>query len=389
MRKKHTNIYVYMTFVFLSNFSLLASFLSLYLSELNYSVSIISLLFLSFMISKFIFEIPTGFISDMYGRKICGILGIIILLISYMLLLKNNIIYFFISFIIKGIGITFISGSFESIYIESLDKEELLKYNSIERLIFYVSLGISAFVSGFCIKKFGYNFIIIFDIIIIFIALVVSLYFKNINEIPSKKDTLSKNIVSAIKSIKHNKILLLLLCMDFANAFSFVGIEDFYAKFLQDNNINEILSGIIMSMELIFAAVIGLFSSKIFKKTKSYLWLYILPILNIVLMIIVYIKILPPIFIPILFFMKSTFFTIYAPMRYDLIQKNTESKFRATTISIRSQIIAIASILFLVLSSLLGTIFDISKITLIALGISLCIVIITIYKLRKIINEYI
>lgn len=86
MEKGEKKIFIlYMSFVFLSNFSLLARFLSAFLTHIEFNLFTISTLYLVFQITKFIFEIPTGYISDRYGRKISAELGIVLFIISYVL----------------------------------------------------------------------------------------------------------------------------------------------------------------------------------------------------------------------------------------------------------------------------------------------------------------
>ena len=61
----------------------------------------------------------------------------------------------------KGIGYTFISGSIEALFVESIDEELIIKYNTIERLIFYSSSAIALIIAGYMIKDIGFKWIIL------------------------------------------------------------------------------------------------------------------------------------------------------------------------------------------------------------------------------------
>lgn len=177
MIKEKKIVILYMFFVFLSNFSMLEQFLSAFLVSLKINITIISILFFIYQFSKFIFEIPTGFISDRFGRKKSALIGFSILIISYFLLLKEDINLFYLSFFLKGLGLTFISGSVESMYIESINSDNLLKYNTIERFVFYSSLALSALIGGFLIKFLNYQGIIIIDLFIMVSLLFLIFFF--------------------------------------------------------------------------------------------------------------------------------------------------------------------------------------------------------------------
>lgn len=83
LNKEKQILVLYMIFVFVSSFELLSQFLSSFLTYLKFDLITISILYLIFQISKFVFEVPTGYIADKYGRKISAVLGMLLLLISY------------------------------------------------------------------------------------------------------------------------------------------------------------------------------------------------------------------------------------------------------------------------------------------------------------------
>lgn len=74
-----------------------------------------------FMLSVFLFEIPTGFIADKYGRKVSIILGGICGSISMMIFgLINNYFMFFIAEAIGALGVTLFSGADKALIYDTL-----------------------------------------------------------------------------------------------------------------------------------------------------------------------------------------------------------------------------------------------------------------------------
>jgi len=79
----HRNIRLYYLFVFLRNLFLISAVIIPFFSEwggLNQAQ--IQILQSSFMVSVFIFEVPTGVIADRFSRKLSLILGNVVVIIG-------------------------------------------------------------------------------------------------------------------------------------------------------------------------------------------------------------------------------------------------------------------------------------------------------------------
>lgn len=380
MIKEKKIVILYMFFVFLSNFSMLEQFLSAFLVSLKINITIISILFFIYQFSKFIFEIPTGFISDRFGRKKNALIGFSILIISYFLLLKEDINLFYLSFFLKGLGLTFISGSVESMYIESINSDNLLKYNTIERFVFYSSLALSALIGGFLIRFLNYRGIIIIDLFIMVSLLFLISFFKD------STTNYSENKISIKKCIhilKENSVLIYFLLIDFSTAFSGVGMESLYPAYLKDLGVKIDYIGIFIAFQLILSASFGLFLPKIKNIIESKILLYLFPIIRVLITIPIYLKLLPVFIIPIFFTLQSLFFVSYAPLKYQIFQKNIPDLYRATILSISSQLIACGAIFFYGLSSILGRFLKLPTILLISLFVTLILTSYSCFKLYK------
>ena len=84
---KNRTVLLYMTFVFLSNFSTVLYFLTVYLEFVGLSMVAISSMMIAYQVSKFILEVPTGYIADRFGRKTSGLVGVVGMLGYYAALL--------------------------------------------------------------------------------------------------------------------------------------------------------------------------------------------------------------------------------------------------------------------------------------------------------------
>jgi|TARA_Y100000310_G_C20603010_1_gene774057 MFS family permease len=115
-----------------ASFSLISAYAILYLLDLGFSFFQVSIIFALSPIMSVIFEIPTGAIADIYGRKVSVFLsylasGIIMLLIP----LSSNFYYLAFLFAIWGITQTLSTGAYTAWVIDSLKqkrKSELIDY---------------------------------------------------------------------------------------------------------------------------------------------------------------------------------------------------------------------------------------------------------------------
>lgn len=66
---KNRTVLLYMTFVFLSNFSTILYFLTVYLEFVGFSMVAISSMMIAYQVSKFILEVPTGLLTGLDERQ--------------------------------------------------------------------------------------------------------------------------------------------------------------------------------------------------------------------------------------------------------------------------------------------------------------------------------
>ncbi len=139
---------------FLTEFFLFAPIMIPFFTSLNFNMREIFFIESVFFATIVIFEIPSGYFADKYGRRQSLIVGSIFHLAGAIIwAFSYSFTSFFIGNFIWGLGLAFTSGANTALLYESLlrlGKEK--EYKKIQGNIFFVaemSLFISAFIGGF------------------------------------------------------------------------------------------------------------------------------------------------------------------------------------------------------------------------------------------------
>ena len=109
---------------------IMAAYWTLYLVDLGISFAKIALITAMIPISSFLFEIPTGAIADLYGRKTSVFISYFLSALCFfgILLSKTNIYLLLILYFILGIAFTFESGALESWFVDSIKHKKQTKH---------------------------------------------------------------------------------------------------------------------------------------------------------------------------------------------------------------------------------------------------------------------
>lgn len=257
---KNRTVLLYMTFVFLSNFSTILYFLTVYLEFVGFSMVAISSMMIAYQVSKFILEVPTGYIADRFGRKTSGLVGVVGMLGYYAaLLFARSPLLLIGTFALKGFAVACVSGSIEAIYIDSVSQDQLVRLNVVERFVFYASYAISACVGGFISSVGAYLIGLSADIIAMVLTLVVVVCIPEMRRgdtAATPKRGISSKMIGA--AIARNGILRSVFIMDCSQAFAFVALEDFFSLLLAGRGMNAVASGVIIAVQLLASASMGL-----------------------------------------------------------------------------------------------------------------------------------
>lgn len=136
----------------LSNIMLELVVWMIYLKQMGWSVGEIALLESVFTVCQFLFEFPTGIISDRLGHKNTLLLGetlSILYLITFFFPAHHWLLY--VGFTLFALGLAFISGTDVSLMYETVPEEEkkkFLKYSSYFNMVAIWGMAISNILGG-------------------------------------------------------------------------------------------------------------------------------------------------------------------------------------------------------------------------------------------------
>jgi MFS family permease len=139
------------------------AFLIVYLRDLGFSLFQIGILVAVMPLFILIFEIPTGAIADIYGRKFSVLLGLLLEGIGvFLAFFFTNFYALMAVFAFIGIGTTFSSGASEAWIVDLLKKKKknfLQKYFVKKQSFDSFALVVSGILGAFLVKHFGISII--------------------------------------------------------------------------------------------------------------------------------------------------------------------------------------------------------------------------------------
>lgn len=369
---KNRTVLLYMTFVFLSNFSTILYFLTVYLEFVGFSMVAISSMMIACQVSKFILEVPTGYIADRFGRKTSGLVGVVGMLGYYVaLLLVRSPLLLIGAFALKGFAVACMSGSIEAIYIDSVSQDQLVRLNVVERFVFYSSYALSACVGGFISSAGAYLIGLLADIIAMVLTLVVVVCIPEMRRgdtTATPKRGISPKMIGA--AIARNGILRSAFIMDCSQAFAFVALEDFFSLLLAGRGMNAVASGVIIAVQLLASASMGLIVPSVIAHVDKGRFARICGIVRLSLAALSLIPFTPVYLLPVFYVLQTVAYSLFAPIKYSIFQNAVDSSTRCSLISVQSQMVAVGAILFYLFNAALSSIAGIRVVLLVALGIS-------------------
>lgn len=310
----------------------------------------------------FIFEIPTGIVSDVYSRKLSIIIGTTLIGLGFIIEASiPKFIIIIISQIVWGIGHTFISGSIDAWIAEESKGEDLNKVyikgaqagqiGSVVGIVFSTILGnLSVRIP-----------IALGGVIFIIFAMFLWIYMREENFTPSAPEELNTfrkmcyTFKSSVKFIKSKPIIMLLLSATLFYGLASEGYDRLYtAHFLQDTILPSIWSlssvtwfGIFgISGMLLNAGVMQLIVKRLEREEKINSAVVLIGT-NIFYIIFMLIFALTKDFKIMLmgYLLTNMFRTINGPIFSAWLNNHIDEKARATVISTNSQINALGQII--------------------------------------------
>ena len=307
-----------------------------------------------------LFEIPSGFFADIYGRKNSLVIGSIFLFLGYVIFsFFSGFNEFLFAEILLGIGGSLISGADSAILYDTLlEIKEDKEYTKIEGRTYAIgnfSEGIAGVLGGF-LAMTSINMPVYIQTIVMFLSIPIAMTLVE----PKSSYKLAKSFSSIITVVKdtfiYQRKLRWYIVYSSSMGIATLSIAWFVQPFLMEIDTPIIYYGIIWAF-LNFTAGITSYYSYLFNNHNLLIYTSLIMITSLVLLGF-NISYFGLIFIILIYLLRG----IITPKLRNLININSTSERRATVLSLRSFVIRIS---FAVIAPVLGYVSDSSDLSLV------------------------
>lgn len=339
----------------------------IYFRNLGFSYTQIASFTSVMMISLLVFEVPTGIVADLYGRKRSVIIGLVIVGASPLIIVfSSNYFIILFCYALIGLGITFFSGAEEAFIVDNLKfhgrddliKEYYIKMSSLMGLGTVVAFGLgSIIVRYYGIKPLWFMWGVGYLLSAFLLFFIKEYGFSPVvyNRVSLKH--LMNPLLNSFAFIKHHHNFLNYLIGSSMVTILFVQ-SDLWNVFFVDKGINESNLSIIASITSLVIVFLPWFSRRVeLKNIKKVL--FVTTIIRIIILGAVFLIDRNNIIVGvILFIILGSIYSFEEPITSTYIQEETDSEIRATVGSFISMVYsvigAIAGILIGILADFIG-----------------------------------
>lgn len=328
-----------------------------------------------------LFEIPTGFVSDKYSRKLSISLWLIIACIWYFVFSIGKWFWWFaLAEFLIAVWSCFVSGSDTALLYDTLQqtqKEESFKKSSWLIASFGNRSEALWWIAGWIIWAFSLSMPFFIDWISIFIAFLISLTLVEPTIHRFQEWSNIHQIKSVLRySIKNTKIYLLILFSGFMSTIT-LSMVRFSQPFLKLNNVPVQYFWIYRAISNLVVWFFGLIAHKV----EAYLWSRRFMLLLIVVSFIslIWIWLYPTLYMLPLFLIFQFVRGWSRVIIQDELHTQTDSKMRATIQSINSMFFRLCFVIFWPISWYIAEVYGFGN-WLLFMGIVLCWICFYIYR---------
>lgn len=339
VNKLKRNVTVSYIYSFFMDLNITTAIWVLYLSYKGMSLIQIGLLESIFHVTSLLFELPTGAIADIYGKRFSVISGRILSVISCMLMIvSRNFIEFALSFIVSAASYNLDSGAAEALVYDSL--KELGEEKNYKRiwgnLAFLMSIaqGMAILLGGILADiRFIYAYAL--GTAIQGAALIVSFNFTEppVKNTEDESETLVRQITKSIDVLKGRKVVLYLIIFS-ALLSSLEATVFFYGqKYFENISFTKTAIALIFAAGSLISALSSKAAYRIERLLKPERTLVLISAINVLSFLGMSIFMnLSAIF----YLVSSVSGGIAYPVFSDYINSKIPSKYRATLLSLNS-----------------------------------------------------
>ncbi len=344
-----TRIFIFLMLIFDFANSLFAPIFILYSNTKGLNTFQFNVILAIIMFSIFIFEIPTGVFSDVFGRKRSFIMSMVCMGIAKLVfLMSSNMLGFVIGALIDGLAFALFSGSIEAWIVDEVEKLGVKDFEGIFAKSGRASeIGMIAggFIGGYLVKG-SYNLVWIISAFLLFmLAAAAFILVKEENKLDEKQSLgvkegivrMKETVITSIKVLRDNKLLAFLILIGCYEMLLVGGTAHLWQKYLPEKlNLVQVVSWV-----WIILSVGRMIGNSILAKIKikpewklntimsSYIFIAALFLLS---------GILKNGYLVILvIFLRNIITGIKGPLFGSLINENIENQYRSTILSFSSQ----------------------------------------------------
>ena len=339
-------------------FMIIMPIIVLFFEEHGLSLTQIMILQATYSLFVALFEIPSGFFADVYGRRISLFYGSIFIFLGYLIFsFFSGFNEFLIAEILLGIGGSLISGADSAILYDTLlelkQDEDYTKIEGKSYGIGNISEGFAGVLGGFLAIS-SIDLPVYVQTVVMFFSIPITYSLVE----PKSSYKLAKNFNSILLVVKetflyHNKLKWYIIYSS-AMGVGTLSIAWFVQPFLLELDTPLVYYGIIWASLNIIAGVTSYYSY-IFKNSNLLIYISFTMIISLISLGL-NISIYGFLFIIFIYIIRG----IITPNLRNLININSTSERRATVLSLRSFMIRIS---FALIAPVLGYITDIYSIS--------------------------
>ena len=361
-------------------FMILMPIIVLFFEKHGLSLTQIMILQATYSFTVALFEIPSGFFADIYGRRLSLFFGSILTFLGYLIFsFYSGFNEFFIAEIFLGIGGSLISGADSALIYDTLlelkKDEDYTKIEGKNYGIGNVSEGLAGVLGGFLAVS-SIELPVYIQTFVLFFSIPLSYSLVE----PKSSYKLAKSFKSILLVVKEtffqkNRLKWYILYSS-AMGIGTLSIAWFVQPFLMEIDTPLIYYGIIWASLNIITGITSYYSY-IFDKGKVLIYISLSMLISFILLGF-NISIYGFIFIVFIYLMRG----IITPNLRNLININSTSERRATVLSLRSFVIRIS---FALIAPILGFITDVYEISYVFYFLGLLVGIsslLAVYKLK-------
>ena len=270
MKRYNKNVILSFSFLMCVSFytPIFASFLQAYHKMSN---SQITLLYACSSLSIFLFEIPTGILSDRIGERWALVIGSALTAFSTLLFVIGDVPLLYVGEIIFGIGSTFFSGPFDVLLYQYCERaDEGLDYSE------FVSKNYSVQWLALCVSFLGCSMFSLFGTLVVpfyvtFVANCMTFFLAFC--LPKSKirtnQRLDSVLLSAVKEIYSNQKLRRKCFMNAALSMLLISGYQILQPYLASSGIDVSFNGVLYCVAALFASWGAYIFNKLQKVIKS------------------------------------------------------------------------------------------------------------------------